>query len=382
MKVALVAGEDEGWGGIGTYTWVLGRALAELGHDVALVVRGWEGAVVEPVGGLMVHRVPVAEPEWHRLTGPLLSRMYSTREAAVFSLGAARVLRELRPDIAEFPEFGGPGLMAATRGRIRAIVRLHTPTYLARQLAAEAMTLDDRLHELLELIAAHRAGTVSSPSAALADAVAHRWRLNRSRLQVVPNPVDEDVFRPTDQSPVAGRIVIVGRVERAKGHDLLVEALPAIRAAVPDAHIVAAGADGGLLESLRRRAGELGVEDRITFLGALPRDELPALYRSAVACTVPSRFESFSYTAAEAMATGRAVVATRVGALPEVVADGIAGVIVEPEQPAALAAGLIEVLSDPARRATLERGARWEVETRFASRTVAQAMVKLYTAVS
>jgi glycosyltransferase involved in cell wall biosynthesis len=388
VKIALIADEDPGWGGIGTYTGVLGRALCDLGHDVHLVLRGWEEDGAEEVEGLVVHRVTVPEPSWRRGTVACVSRLYVTRESVVFSARAARVLASLGPDVAEAPEFHAAGLVAGLRGRIRrgapaVVARLHAPSFLTAALAAERPGLDLRVGELAEATSVHCAGTVSSPSRALARLVRHRWRLPAGRVRVVPNPIDEDLFAPgAEDASVPGSILVVGRVERAKGQDLLLEALPGIREAVPEAHIRLIGADGGAARMLIDRARALGLSEAIVIEGASPRAVLPLAYRAASVCVVPSRFEALSYTCLEAMACGRAVVAARVGGLPEVVSHDADGLLVAPEDPGALAAAVSRLLLDGAERRRLGAAARARIAAAFASRTVAARMAELYAEVA
>jgi glycosyltransferase involved in cell wall biosynthesis len=387
VRIALVADEDPGWGGIGTYTGILGAALAELGHDVELVLRGWEDDCVESLNGLTVHRVVVRGPSWRRGTVALASRLYTARESLVFSRGVTRALARIGPDVVEAPEFHAGGLVAALRSRLglRAppvIVRLHAPAFLTARLAAEPADLDLRAGEALEAASARCADLVTAPSRALARLVGRRWLLAARRVRVVPNPLDEARFSPGLESEVQqGRVLAVGRLERAKGQDLLVEALPAIRDAVPAGHLLLVGADGGASERLERRAAALGVRDSITFLGARPREELPAIYRSAAVCAVPSRFEAFPYTALEAMACARPVVATRVGGLPEVVEEHRSGVLVEPDDVAALSGAIARLLHDGAERDRLGRSARERVLSAYAARKVAAAMVERYAEV-
>jgi glycosyltransferase involved in cell wall biosynthesis len=384
VRIALVAGEDPGWGGIGTYTGVLGHALSDLGHEVVLVLRGWEEDGEETLDGLRVHRVTVPEPSWRRGTTTPSARFYSTREAIVFARGVMRAIEPIDPDVVEAPEFGAPALLAAirSRGRLhrpsRVIVRLHTPSFLTARFAQAPPGADGRALETLEALAVHSAALVSSPSEALAHLVAKRWLVPSTRLRVIPNPIDEKSFCPGSEVPVPGRILIVGRVERLKGHDVLLEALPTIRSAVPEAHVLAIGEDGGLTERLTERAAVLGVTDAVSFAGPRPRAELPAAYRAATVCVVPSRFENFPYTAVEAMGCGRAVIAARAGGLPEVVVAGQSGLLVAPEDPADLAAAVVDLLRDPGRRATLEAGARQRAAGVYGSRRVAEQMVETY----
>lgn len=377
MRIALVAGEDPGWGGIGTYTGVLGGALADLGHDVHLVLRGWEGDGDEELGGLPVHRVSAPEPNWRRGTEAVVSRLYTSRQALVFSARVARRVRELDVDVVEAPEFHAPGLFTALRRSPPVLVRLHTPAYLTSQLANEQRTLDGRAEEALARLAVSRATAITAPSAAVAREVGARWRLPPARIPVIPSPVDDHLFTPGPGAQPA-TILVVGRVERAKGQDLVVEALPAL----PEARLRMVGEDGGLLDAVLARAKALGVADRVEAVGAVPRSELPAHYRAATVCAVPSRFESFGYTCAEAMACGRPVVAAAAGGLAEIISDGEDGFLAAPDDAEALASALGGVLVDPALQQRLGFAARETVEQRFAAPAVAARLADLYSRVA
>jgi glycosyltransferase involved in cell wall biosynthesis len=151
---------------------------------------------------------------------------------------------------------------------------------------------------------------------------------------------------------------------------------------VPDAQLRLVGDDGGAAQGLARRARQLGVADAVAFEGARPREELPAVYCSAAVCVVPSRFETFPYTAVEAMACGRALVAARVGGLSEIVRDREDGLLVAPEDPRALAAAVTHLLGDGALRARLGAAARERVLSLFAARLVAERMARRYAEVA
>lgn len=388
MRIVLVADEDPGWGGIGTYTGVLGGALRDLGHDVHLVLRGWEHDGAETADGLTVHRVSVPDPGWRRGTVAVASRLYVARESLLFSARAARVVGRIAPHVVEAPEFHAPGLVAALRARLdrRAppvVARLHAPAFVTAALASSRRDLDGRVGEVLEAASARAAGSVTAPSSALAHAVCRRWRLPPRRIAVVANPVDDGLFAPAAQdAEVPGSILVVGRIEAGKGQDVLVEALPAVRAAVPGAHVRLVGADGGLADAIARRARALGVDDTVTLEGARDRADLPALYRAAAVCVVPSRFESFGYTCAEAMSCGRAVVAARAGGLSEMVSHGTSGLLVTPGDANALGVAVARLLRDPALRARIGAAARSTVLGSFAARIVAARMVAHYADVA
>jgi glycosyltransferase involved in cell wall biosynthesis len=399
LRIVLVAGEDPGWGAIGTYTGELARGLVAEGHDVELVLRGWEEDGVELLDGLTVHRVTVPPPSWRRGTVAMLSRAHVARETVLFSSRVAQVVWRLHRaggvDVVEAPAFQAAGIAASLHSRapgaIRrgpvVVARLHAPLCLAARLVGETSTADTRLLERLERAAIHDATIVTAPSNAMAAEVAARWGAAvRRRVQVVPNPIDAERFAPAPTRADSGALLIVGRIERDMGQDVAVEALPAIRSDIPGARLLLVGEDselaggGSALDALRRRVAALGMpEHALQATGAVAREELPAYLARANVCLVPSRSESFGYTCLQAMACGRPVVASATGVLDEIVSDGVDGLRTAPEDAPALAAAAISLLSDPQRCERLGHAARATVEQRFAAPVVARRVAALYT---
>ncbi len=163
---------------------------------------------------------------------------------------------------------------------------------------------------------------------------------------------------------------MLGRISTAKGHGLLLEAFARLAPSQPDVDLVffgdATGSRGGepeLAARLEARALELGLADRMHLPGYTPRvAEANALLEVAV---VASRDEAFGLTVIEAMAMGRAVVGSASGAIPEVVEDGVTGLLFPPEDPEALSACLARLLTDPDLAARLGAAARAGVLERF-----------------
>jgi glycosyltransferase involved in cell wall biosynthesis len=136
---------------------------------------------------------------------------------------------------------------------------------------------------------------------------------------------------------------------RQKGYDVLLRALRGLGGV--ETRIVG---DGPLLAAHRACGRELDVR----FLGALPPAEVEREMRSSEVFVLASRFEGFPNALLEAMAHGLAVVATRVGSVPEIVRDGVQGLLVPPEDPAALRAAIARVAGDAGLRERLGRAAR------------------------
>jgi glycosyltransferase involved in cell wall biosynthesis len=178
----------------------------------------------------------------------------------------------------------------------------------------------------------------------------------------------------------------VGRLERRKGVEVLMEALPAVLGAVPETRVRLIGRDhrsgpGGAWMSghLRELLREAGVpEQAVEFGGPVERTVLPETYRAAGICVVPSLYENFPYTCLEAMAAGCAVVASAVGGIPEIITDQVEGLLVPPGDPGSLASAILRLLRDPALRTQLGRQARAAVHRRFSRGVVCRQTADLY----
>jgi glycosyltransferase involved in cell wall biosynthesis len=160
-----------------------------------------------------------------------------------------------------------------------------------------------------------------------------------------------------------------------------VDEIIAALAAVPAAELMVAGGSGprdpdrGRLAAV---AAEHGVADRVRFLGALPRDRVPALLRSADLVVCVPWYEPFGMVPLEAMACARPVVASAVGGLTDSVVEGVTGVLVPPRRPHELAATLHALLADPARTAAMGLAGRDRAASRYGWDRVAAATAEVY----
>ena len=160
-------------------------------------------------------------------------------------------------------------------------------------------------------------------------------------------------------------ITFVGRIQPHKGPEVLIRAIAEALSHSPNLRpklrvfIIggASGVNGSEVERLKELANWLNIDDVISFLPPVPRNELPNWYRAADLVCVPSYSESFGLVALEAQACGTPVVATAVGGLRTAVADGISGVLVDGHDPRAWSSVLARLLQEPQRRVLLSMGA-------------------------
>ncbi len=168
----------------------------------------------------------------------------------------------------------------------------------------------------------------------------------------------------------------VARLAPEKGQRDLVQALPRILAEVPEARLLLAG-DGPDREPLRRRAAELGVATRVAFAG--DRHDVDALLAMADVFVFPSVAEGLGIALMEAMRAGRPVVSCAVDGIPEVVSDGVDGLLVPPARPEALADAIVRLHRDPELRQRLAARGRETVAARFVAEGGVARLESFYT---
>jgi len=224
------------------------------------------------------------------------------------------------------------------------------------------------LFELLSRLEGHnarRADAVLTTSDYCRGAIRRHYGVAPSQVRLVPEGIDLARWRAlaarVPHLSDGATILCVARQYPRKHIADLLRALPTLRRAVPRAHAVIAG-DGPEHANLRALAAELGLNDAVRFTGALPDDELALLHRQADIFCLPSVQEGFGIVFLEAMACGLPVVATLAAAIPEVVPDRRAGLLVPPGDVAALAHALIELLARPRQRASYGAFGREYVE--------------------
>jgi glycosyltransferase involved in cell wall biosynthesis len=194
--------------------------------------------------------------------------------------------------------------------------------------------------------ALRKATHVFCPSAYLRD-VALRWGLDPERISVLPNPAPTIPQMPPrdelrrDLELEGSVLVFAGRLGPQKAVGVLLDAL-----VDADGVSLAIAGDGPERGALERRAGELGLDGRVRFLGSVPRETVLRLFRAADASVLPSAWENFPHTVVEALAVGCPVIATAVGGVPEVVRDGENGLLVGPNDAAGLAAAIRRFFAD------------------------------------
>jgi glycosyltransferase involved in cell wall biosynthesis len=185
---------------------------------------------------------------------------------------------------------------------------------------------------------------------------------DRAKVVVVRNGIDRARFRPRPAAPDGTPLVLsVSRLVGKKGLDTLIDACALATKSGVDLSCQVIG-DGPRREKLEQRARERGVDDRVAFVGSRDQETVRAAYDRAAVFVLPCRRtrkgdqDGLPVSIVEALSVGVPVVTTPVSGIPEVVEDGVSGLLVPPDKPDALAAAIERVLSDGELRQRLVRG--------------------------
>jgi glycosyltransferase involved in cell wall biosynthesis len=202
------------------------------------------------------------------------------------------------------------------------------------------------------------------------------------RIAYIPNGVRAEAPRPARPEtlglPPGPLVLSLGQLEAVKGHRFLLDAWPDVRRAHPRAGLALAG-DGRCRRQLEARARALDLGDSVVFLGF--RSPAAPLLAACDLLVQPSITEGMPNAVLEAMASGKAVVASRVGGIPELVGPDEAGLLVPPGDCRALAEAIVRLLDDPERRARLGAAGRRRVEERFSLQSTRSAVEAVYASV-
>jgi MMP alpha-(1->4)-mannosyltransferase len=398
LRIALVSYRSKPHcGGQGIYIRHLSRELAALGHHVE-VFSGQPYPDLEP--GPVLRTLPsldlYREPDPFRWPRPAEFRDWTDAlefawmrtgafpEPLTFSLRARRALLARRADfdLVHDNQVLAYGLLALPRAGLPLVTTIHHPISIDRRIeldAARGLTklAKRRWYSFVRMQAkvARRCGPIITSSGTSKDDICREFRVPPGNVHVIPLGVDPRVFHPRPAPRIPGRIVAVASADSPiKGVATLLRAIGKL-ATEKDVQLIVVGkpTPGGPTERL---AAELALGDRARFVHGISDDEVAELTASAEIAVVPSLYEGFSLPAVEHMASGTPLVASRTGALPEVVGD--AAVLVEPGDPEELAAALRDLLDAPERRERLSQAGWQRVQERFTWSAVARAVAGEY----
>jgi glycogen(starch) synthase len=367
---------ETGWGGIGTCMATIAPALVRRGHEVHVLscAEQSRGDYIE--SGVHVHRRPLIPfPGVVRLTKmPFLVKWCRV------GLSAFVESRRLGPfDIIEYPNWNAEGWVYSLlrmRPTVCTIYTTFTQMYIGQNPSR-----DLRATARLERLTAEGADVVVTSSPLMASKIGQLGWLDRRQIDVIARPVDWQRWsNSSNVSDTLQNVLFLGRVERRKAPEVLVEAVQLLRKELPNVKALFAGSfnsegDGKPLTPWVNRALCL---DGCEFLGHVADSEIQALIDRCRVVALSSRFESFGLTAVEGMAAGRPAVVTDSCGVHEIVSKSGGGTVARADDPRALAEALRPFLVNPEHaRAVGERG-REAVRRRLDPAMIASETEQIY----
>ena len=288
-----------------------------------------------------------------------------------------RCLRTLAPDIVH--THNTPGLVYGAVGAWLAGVPTIVHTEHGRQFPGRLR------YAVAERVASAVTWRVVGVSDAMSSGLSRHVKIAREKLRTIPNgviaseaPPAPDIRAVMDSIGVKPNARIVGiaaRLVSEKGLGFLLDGWPEVVRAIPSAVLLLVG-DGPERTALTEQAAQLGIQDSVRFVGM--RTDVPTFMHAFDVYVMPSVSEGLPLALLEGMAARRAIVATRVGGMPQALDDGRAGLLVPPRDAAALASAIIKLLSEPEEARELGLAARARFEVRYTAQSMARAYYAMY----
>lgn len=375
------------FGGVGRYTADLAAGLAERGHEVHVVTSadGWPRVDFED--GVWLHRTVTHGFELKELAGnPLASNLYLLA-SDYHDVDALH--RRIPIDVVFAPLWLCEGGICQLDGRFATVTTAQT---VHKTIARFLKSWEGNRHVegmvRLEAATLRRSAYLHANSQASLETIRADFDIGSAVARVVPHGLRDHLpsYAVPPADPGRVELLFVGRLERRKGVDVLLEAAPALLEEFPNLHITLAGKDTphtDLPTTYRESfeaamVGRPELASRVTFTGFLPDEELYRLYAACDVFCAPSRYESFGLVLLEAMMFGKPVVGCAAGGMVEVVEDAGNGFLAAPGDAQSLADCLRKLIDDPELRTRFGQRSRVLFEQNFKLEVVARQMMETF----
>jgi len=385
MRVCLVSYEfPPGGGGEASYVSGLATSLGRLGHEVLVVTP--QPARAQDAGDLF--KIIPTRPR-HTLIRELEFLAEAERAISYFA-------EHHRVDIVHVT-FDYPTFFFRLRNSgvpcVATVHHLHLVEALA--MLAHEKSITQKVAQMLKASTltafegrlTRQCKGVIAVSGFTAGTVRRFLSVPPSAIRIVKNGIDANGFGGGDPERFRARfpglgdktVLYVGRLERSKGLHYLIPAFARALSRVPDATmaVVGRGSDAYLRE-LKLGARSAGVSDKIVFTGRIPQELLPHAYAASALVALPSLMEGFGISLLESMASSRPCVATRVGAIPEIIKHGENGLLVKPADGQELGDALATLLSDRRLGTAMGKRGLEIVKREFSLEAMARGTVDVY----
>ena len=383
MHICLVNTEypkETHFGGIATYQKLLAEELVRKGHKVTVIAASFDKNNDYYENGVHVIRIKkIIENEKYE-------------DFVSYRIKVKEVIKEVdlkdKIDIIETPEFAAEVILYQRERKIPIVVKLHT-SYKLWSLFNNVKHNDNKIHnevlkiedELLE-----NADKIISCSNLLKNMMPDYYKfIDKNKIEVVPNPIDIDSFKPNKNNHNSKTVLFCGSIEKRKGVFVLAKAIPLVLDKLKDDYIKfqfigsydnAINAKNEIYNMIPEK-----YHNNLEFLGNISNNELNEYYNEAYVGIVGSLFDNFPYVALEEMLTELPVVASSNTGVKEMIEDNISGLLYEPEDYNKLAELIIYLFKNPDIAKKIGKKARLEIINKYNPSKIVEENLKIYRGV-
>ncbi len=372
-------------GGIASYLDALVPELASSGHEVHIIVKGRSRKTTRLKDGSHLHEFKAGNLHWYLSKLPFLGKIVSLPIREIeWSWGFYRRFRELKAEyrftLIESSEIGNLATALFERS-VPLVIRLHGSTYSFEKATKGKASVGARLDRVLQRIPFRRAKGISAPSE-LSKRMFERELGKSFPVKVIPNPVaavsSPELGGPEGRGPQT--IFYAGRIADVKGIWPLLKAFADVVKKKPDVRLVMAGAAHVSIasEEINEFLAERALSGKVEMPGHVARDKIEAYYSMCDVYVAPSYYETFCFSAVEAMLHGKPVVASSETSLEEIVENGKTGLLVPPGNSEALAEAILKLLADDELARRMGDAGKKKAINQYQVRVVAGATLHFY----
>ena len=369
MKIALVSPYDFAYpGGVANHISSLGHHLAEMGHDVRVIAPA--SKAITSLGDMFI---PGGKPHSIPTSGSIARVTISPR----LPPSVKTMLNEENFDVIHLHEPLMPSLCFHV---LRCSRTVNVGTFHA--FDGRGYSLSKPLNPLiLKVLVSKLDGRIAVSKPAM-DFVSKHFP---GKYEIIPNGVDTGHFSP-DVAPIDElcdgklNILFVGRLEKRKGADYLLEAYQRVKRHIPNSRLIIVGPGTRLRHKYEKQVKQSGLED-VVFAGYASYGELPRYYKTAdIFCAPATGWESFGIVLLEAMAVGKPIVASNIEGYASLITHGVEGLLVPPKDEDSLTRALTSLMTDESLRQQM--GARGRVKAKkYDWKYIAQRVLNYYITV-
>ncbi|MFH1778047.1 MAG: glycosyltransferase family 4 protein [Candidatus Omnitrophota bacterium] len=394
LNICLISREypdETGWGGIGKYTYRLAHGLTDLGHNVHILAESLDKDKAYIENRISIQRI--LNKNFFHNKDSLTEFVNRLNYSWCIFKKIEELIDKYHIDIIEGPNFYGEAYAYSLCKKTSLVTRLHT-TFSEIIAAYEwRRTTDCRLSCWIEDATILKSDLVTCSTKRHADIVLKSLPAKPKNIKIIPLGVPLPILNGRDNAKNEKlSVLFVGRLEKRKGIQTLVKAIPEVLKEIPNIEFNIVGRDtfltsegifftGKESDSFKNKLiNDIPREylTNVNFLGFLEDKKLEEYYRSCDLFVAPSLYESFGFIYIEAMSYAKPVIGCSVGGVPEVVKNSETGILVAPENPNQLAQAIIRLLKNKDLREQMGISARKHVEENFTLEQMVSKTIAAY----